>query len=97
MADLPRAEKPDEVTDKLINIPLLGFIFKRLRLMSNGRNDEATVREHIEELIEEVDDDSKQIGADQGELIVNILKLHELTAAYLFIGSNLIMSLALFT
>jgi len=80
MADLPRAEKPDEVTDKLINIPLLGFIFKRLRLMSNGRNDEATVREHIEELIEEVDDDSKQIGADQGELIVNILKLHELTA-----------------
>ena len=54
MADLPRAEKSDEVTDKLINIPLLGFIFKRLRLMSNGRNDEATVREHIEELIEEV-------------------------------------------
>lgn len=38
------------------------------------------MREVIEELIEDVDDDSTQIGADQGALIVNILKLHELTA-----------------
>lgn len=45
-----------------------------------GRNGEGSVREVIEELIEEVDDDATQIGADQGALIVNILKLHELTA-----------------
>ena len=45
-----------------------------------GRNGEGSVREVIEELIEDVDDDPAQIGADQGALIVNILKLHELTA-----------------
>lgn len=38
------------------------------------------MREVIEELIEDVDDGATQIGADQGALIVNILKLHELTA-----------------
>jgi CBS domain containing-hemolysin-like protein len=51
-----------------------------LRALVFGRNGEGTVREVIEELIEDVDDDSTQIGADQGALIVNILKLHELTA-----------------
>ncbi len=51
-----------------------------LRALIPGRNGEGSVREVIEELIEEVDDDATQIGADQGALIVNILKLHELTA-----------------
>ena len=51
-----------------------------LRAFIPGRNGEGSVREVIEELIEEVDDDAAQIGADQGALIVNILKLHELTA-----------------
>ena len=51
-----------------------------LRALISGRNGEGSVREVIEELIEEVDDDATQIGADQGALIVNILKLHELTA-----------------
>ncbi|NKB49215.1 MAG: CBS domain-containing protein [Alphaproteobacteria bacterium] len=52
-----------------------------LRSLVPNRNGEGTVREVIEELIEDVDDeDSTQIGTDEGALIVNILKLHELTA-----------------
>ena len=51
-----------------------------LRALVPGRNGEGSVREVIEELIEEVDDDATEFGADQGALIVNILKLHELTA-----------------
>ena len=51
-----------------------------LRSLISGRNGEGSVLEVIEELIEEVDDDAMEIGADQGALIVNILKLHELTA-----------------
>lgn len=51
-----------------------------LRALVSGRNGEGSVREVIEELIEEIDDDETQIGADQSALIVNILKLHELTA-----------------
>jgi|TARA_Y100000590_G_scaffold279244_1_gene313528 magnesium and cobalt transporter len=51
-----------------------------LRLLGARRNEESTVREHIEELIEDVDGSTTQIGEDEGKLIVNVLKLHELTA-----------------
>jgi len=68
-----RSEKPG-------NGSALKSIGGWLRALITGRNGEGTVREVIEELIEDVDDDATQIGADQGALIVNILKLHELTA-----------------
>ena len=68
-----RSEKPGEGS-------ALKSISGWLKALILGRNGEGSVREVIEELIEEVDDDAAQIGADQGALIVNILKLHELTA-----------------
>lgn len=80
MADLPRTGKVGEHREK----PANGSAFKSfgdwLKALVPGRNGEGSVREVIEELIEDVDDDSTQIGAEQGALIVNILKLHELTA-----------------
>jgi CBS domain containing-hemolysin-like protein len=80
MADLPRTDKMDERSGKSEGGSALKSISDWIRSLVSGRNGEGTVREHIEELIEDVDDDSTQIGADQGALIVNILKLHELTA-----------------
>lgn len=80
MADLPQTGKMDERNGKSESGSALKSIGDWIRSLVSGRNGEGTVREHIEELIEEVDDDSTQIGADQGALIVNILKLHELTA-----------------
>jgi CBS domain containing-hemolysin-like protein len=68
-----RGEKPNDDS-------ALKSLGSWLRALVPGRNGEGTVREVIEELIEDVDDDSTQIGADQGALIINILKLHELTA-----------------
>ena len=80
MADLPRTGKMGESSEKTDTGSVLKSLGGWLRALVHGRNGEGTVREVIEELIEEVDDDSTQIGADQGALIVNILKLHELTA-----------------
>jgi CBS domain containing-hemolysin-like protein len=80
MADLPRTGKMDERSGKSEGGSALKLIGDWIRSLVSGRNGEGTVREHIEELIEDGDDDSTQIGADQGALIVNILKLHELTA-----------------
>ncbi len=80
MADLPRTGKMGESSEKADTGSALKSLGGWLRALVPGRNGEGTVREVIEELIEEVDDDSTQIGADQGALIVNILKLHELTA-----------------
>ena len=80
MADLPRTGKMDERSEKADDGSALKSIGGWLRALVPSRNGEGTVREVIEELIEEVDDDSTQIGADEGALIVNILKLHELTA-----------------
>ena len=80
MADLPRTGKMGERSEISDSGSALKSISGWLRALVSGRNGEGTVREVIEELIEDVDDDSTQIGADQGALIVNILKLHELTA-----------------
>lgn len=44
------------------------------------RGNESSVREVIEELIEEPGTEDEAIGADEGVLITNILKLHDLTA-----------------
>ncbi|MDH3737794.1 MAG: hemolysin family protein [Alphaproteobacteria bacterium] len=81
MADLPRTDKVDERREKSANGSAKKSIGGWLRALVPGRNGEGSVREVIEELIEDVDDDdSTPIGSDQGALIVNILKLHELTA-----------------
>ena len=80
MADLPRTGKMAERAEISNGSSAVKSIAGWLRALVFGRNGEGTVREVIEELIEDVDEDSTQIGADQGALIVNILKLHELTA-----------------
>jgi len=80
MADLPNTGKMGERGERPGAGSVLRSIGGWLRALITGRSGEGTVREVIEELIEDVDDDATQIGADQGALIVNILKLHELTA-----------------
>ena len=80
MADLPRTGKTSERNGRPAGGSLLRAIGDWIRALGFRRNGEGTVREVIEELIEDDDDDLTQIGADQGALIVNILKLHELTA-----------------
>lgn len=80
MADLPRNGKLSDRGEMPGDDPATKSIGGWLLALFSGRNGEGSVREVIEELIEEVDDDATQIGADQGALIVNILKLHELTA-----------------
>jgi len=80
MSDLPRTDKiagPGERTNDGSPLKSLGAW---LRSLLAGRNGEGTVREVIEELIEDVDEGAEPIGADEGALIVNILKLHDLTA-----------------
>lgn len=55
-------------------------LFRRLRYLFVPRADENSVREAIEDLIEEPSNRSASIGADESLLITNILKLHDLTA-----------------
>ncbi len=57
-----------------------GGFWRRLRGMLRPRGNESSVREVIEELIEEPGTEDEAIGADEGVLITNILKLHDLTA-----------------
>ncbi len=56
-----------------------GF-WRRLLGILRLRGNESSVREVIEELIEEPGTEDEAIGADEGVLITNILKLHDLTA-----------------
>jgi hypothetical protein len=53
-----------------------------LRGLRRGRNGEASLRDAIEELIEEseAEPDAAPIGRDEGSLLLNILKLGDLTA-----------------
>lgn len=80
MADLPRTGKVGERSGKHRDESMLKAIGGWLRLRILHQGGEGSVREVIEELIEDVDDDSEEIGSDEGALIVNILKLHDLTA-----------------
>ncbi len=80
MVDPPHTGKIGERSEKPSDSSTLKSMGGWLRALISGRNGEGSMREVIEELIEEVDDDAMEIGADQGALIVNILKLHELTA-----------------
>lgn len=80
MADLPRTDRLGE-SNKSEDESLFRGVAGWIRALVPGRGEEGTVREVIEELIEDVDDDdARQIGSDESALIGNILKLHELTA-----------------
>jgi len=57
-----------------------GGFWRRLRGMLRLRGNESSVREVIEELVEGPGAEDAAIGADEGVLITNILKLHDLTA-----------------
>ena len=76
------SETSNHIDDKEKSTEILPYriLTTFLRRFGVGRNEESTVREHIEELIEDVDGSPTQIGEDEGKLIVNVLKLHELTA-----------------
>ena len=79
MTDFP----PNSANSLSVGEPLgdhRGRFWRRLRGMLRLRGNESSVREVIEELIEEPGTEDEAIGADEGVLITNILKLHDLTA-----------------
>ncbi|MBO22784.1 MAG: magnesium/cobalt efflux protein [Rhodospirillaceae bacterium] len=78
MTDLSRNDKTVSATDAGTSGG--GWFGQWLRGLFGGRNGENSVRETIGELIEETGDEATPINPDEGELIANILKLHDLTA-----------------
>jgi magnesium and cobalt transporter len=70
-----------------------------LRHLRRSRNGESSFRDELEELIEEHGDDSEEEPIDPHErrLLVNILKLHELTAADVMVPRVDIIALAIDT
>lgn len=76
MTDLSRNDKPTPET----GASGAGQLGSWLRGLFGGRNGENSVRETIGELIEETADAVTPINPDEGALIANILKLHDLTA-----------------
>lgn len=58
----------------------MGQVANWLRGLFGGRSGENSVRETIGELIEDTSAEAAPINADEGALIANILKLHDLTA-----------------
>ncbi len=77
MSDLP-AHSGASVTSG-VRSPL-AHLRNRLRSWLRSRNGEDTVREAIEELIEEREDAGVSIDSDERVLLANILKLHDVTA-----------------
>ncbi len=67
--------------DQAADNAFLGGLRAWLRNLFGRRNGEASVREAIEELIEETDTTAAAIDSDERTLLVNILSLHEVTAA----------------
>jgi len=67
-----------------------------LRHLRRTRNGETNLREELEELIEEHDDE-QPIDPHERRLLVNILKLHELTAADIMVPRVDIVALAVDT
>lgn len=76
MTELSRNEKPAPGAEA----SGLGQLANWLRSLFGGRNGENSVRETIGELIEDTSAEAAPINADEGALIANILKLHDLTA-----------------
>lgn len=79
MTDLPQNNDRAVPATTSDPVPRPGW-FARLRDLLGVRGQESTVREAIGELIEEPRTEETAIGADEGVLIANILKLHDLTA-----------------
>ncbi len=77
MSDLP-AHSGASVTSG-VRSPL-AHLRNRIRSWLRSRNGEDTVREAIEELIEEREDAGVSIDSDERVLLANILKLHDVTA-----------------
>ncbi|MEK9899711.1 MAG: hemolysin family protein [Rhodospirillaceae bacterium] len=78
MTDLPRNDKSMPASGP--EIAGRGTLGQWLRGLFGGRSGENSVRETIGELIEETGDAATPINPDEGALIANILKLHDLTA-----------------
>jgi len=78
MTDLPRNDKSMPASGP--ETAGRGTLGQWLRGLFGGRSGENSVRETIGELIEETDDAATPINPDEGALIANILKLHDLTA-----------------
>jgi magnesium and cobalt transporter len=78
MTDLPRNDKSMAASGP--ETAGRGTLGHWLRGLFGGRSGENSVRETIGELIEETDDAATPINPDEGALIANILKLHDLTA-----------------
>ena len=84
MTGLPVAQrpvaKPNHAKPARATSPFAG-LRGWLRGLFGRRNGDASVREAIEELIEESDTTPAAIDPDERTLLVNILRLHEVTAA----------------
>ena len=78
MTDLPRNDKSMPASGS--ETAGRGTLGQWLRGLFGGRSGENSVRETIGELIEETGDAATPINPDEGALIANILKLHDLTA-----------------
>jgi CBS domain containing-hemolysin-like protein len=76
MTDLPRQDKPGVVDGD--DASGLDQFTDWLRRLVGGRSGRDSVREAIGELIEEGGDEAAPINPDEGALIANILKLHDL-------------------
>jgi CBS domain containing-hemolysin-like protein len=79
MTDLPQSQTPGTMAGNDTAEKPKGLL-RRIRDLFLPRADENSVREAIEDLIEEPSSSSASIGADESLLITNILKLHDLTA-----------------
>lgn len=93
MADTAVGREPPEDEGPLQN--LLNW----LRQLRRPRNGESKFRDELEELIEEhtADDEEEPIDPHERRLLVNILKLHELTAADVMVPRIDIIALAIDT
>ncbi|MBT3399796.1 MAG: HlyC/CorC family transporter [Rhodospirillaceae bacterium] len=76
MTELSRNDKPTPGAEA----SGMGQLANWLRGLFGARNGENSVRETIGELIEDTSAEAAPINADEGALIANILKLHDLTA-----------------
>lgn len=79
MTDLPQSQTPFTTAGNDAAEKPKGLL-RRIRDLFLPRADENSVREAIEDLIEEPSRSSASIGADESLLITNILKLHDLSA-----------------
>jgi len=81
MSDLPATTRSSQTNDEDGHKSVLHELRTWLKSLIHRRNGENSVREAIQELIVEGNETGAAIDADERALIVNILKLHEVTVA----------------